>query len=194
MKNPLKLLLGFSSLMLVGFTACGGTRAEYETARYKTAVTDGRFEIREYPAMRVVEAEASAEGSNGSFRKLFRFISGRNDASAKIAMTTPVFLSGSAEKRTMSFVMPEALEAKGVPKPLEEGVSLRMTSAGEFAVARFSGARDSARESKALADLRVWLNQEGYTEKGDPVFAYFDPPWTPAFLRRNEVMLGIEAR
>ena len=22
-----------------------------------------------------------------------------------------------------------------------------------------------------------------------PVYGYFDPPWTPAFLRRNEVML-----
>jgi hypothetical protein len=25
------------------------------------------------------------------------------------------------------------------------------------------------------------------------LYGYFDPPWTPAFLRRNEAMLRIEA-
>ena len=28
--------------------------------------------------------------------------------------------------------------------------------------------------------------------KEDPILAYYDPPWTPVFLRRNEVMIRVE--
>lgn len=33
------------------------------------------------------------------------------------------------------------------------------------------------------------VDEERLTELSPPVYGYFDPPWTPGFLRRNEVML-----
>jgi len=44
-------------------------------------------------------------------------------------------------------------------------------------------------EAAALQGLKDWMKTEGLSGLPPPVFAYFDPPWTPGFLRRNEVML-----
>jgi hypothetical protein len=44
-----------------------------------------------------------------------------------------------------------------------------------------------------LARLQGWLERERLPALAGPVFGYFDPPWTPGFLRRNEVMLRTQA-
>jgi hypothetical protein len=64
---------------------------------------------------------------------------------------------------------------------------------GRFAVLRFQGGRKAKNEAAALQQLKDWMKAEGLSVLSPPVFAYFDPPWTPGFLRRNEVMLRTEA-
>jgi DNA gyrase inhibitor GyrI len=68
-------------------------------------------------------------------------------------------------------------------------VTVRELPAGRFAVLRFSGGRNAKNEAETLARLKSWLEQERLAALSGPVYGYFDPPWTPAFLRRNEVML-----
>ena len=36
------------------------------------------------------------------------------------------------------------------------------------------------------------LEGQKIVRKGEPIFAYYDPPWTPTFMRRNEVMVTID--
>jgi hypothetical protein len=36
------------------------------------------------------------------------------------------------------------------------------------------------------------MKKSGLVSSGEPLFGYFDPPWTPSFLRRNEVMLSVD--
>ena len=127
--------------------------------------------------------------SDGSFNRLFRFISGGNEARQKIAMTTPVFMSGGATNATMAFVMPAKMKTGEVPKPLDGNVTVGELAGGRFAVLRFSGGRSAKKEAESLERLRAWMKTEGLKELSPPVYGYFDPPWTPAFLRRNEVML-----
>ena len=133
------------------------------------------------------------DASSGSFNRLFRFITGGNEAKQKIAMTTPVFMSGSDSNATMAFVLPAKLEASGAPKPTDGAVKVRELEAGRFAVLRFSGGRNSKNESKTLSRLKTWMAEGGLSVLSPPVYAYFDPPWTPSFFRRNEVMLRIKA-
>ena len=175
------------------FVGCQATRAGYESAPYQVVRSDGKFELRDYPALTVVETPmADPNGSDGSFMRLFRFITGANEGKQKIAMTTPVFMSGSSTNLTMAFVLPAKMNAADVPKPADGVVTVRELPPGRFAVLRFSGGRNAKNEATALARLQSWLAQERLAALSGPVYGYFDPPWTPAFLRRNEVMLRTE--
>jgi hypothetical protein len=173
---------------------CQATRAGYESAPYKVVRSDGKFELRDYPTLTVVQTPmADASGSDGSFMRLFRFITGSNEAEQKIAMTTPVFMSSSPTNATMAFVMPAKMKAAEVPKPSEGSVTVRELPAGRFAVLRYSGGRNAKNEAESLAKLKAWMEAEKLSVLSPPVYGYFDPPWIPAFLRRNEVMLRTEA-
>ncbi|MEI6392866.1 MAG: heme-binding protein [Verrucomicrobiota bacterium] len=186
-------------MLLIGagliFVGCQTTRSGYESAPYKVGRTDGKFELRDYPALTVVETPMTPSGksADGSFMRLFRFITGGNEAKQKIAMTTPVFMSGNDTNRTMAFVLPAKLKAAEVPRPADGAVTVRELQGGRFAVLRFSGGRSAKRETGTLALLQNWLAAQGLKASASPVYGYFDPPWTPSFLRRNEVMLRTEA-
>jgi hypothetical protein len=108
-------------------------------------------------------------------------------------MTTPVFMSGSGSNATMAFVLPAKLPAGEVPKPTDGAVTVREWPAGRLAVLRFRGGRNPKNEAAALQQLKDWMTAADLRVLSPPVFAYFDPPWTPGFLRRNEVMLQTEA-
>ena len=188
---PFIILVVVVVLVVAG---CGVTRAGYESAPYKVVRSHGKFEVRDYPALRVVETPMSGGGSraDGSFNRLFRFITGGNEAKQKIAMTTPVFMSGGDSNATMAFVLPAKLKAGEAPKPTDDSVKVRELEAGQFAVLRYSGRRNANNEAETLGRLTNWMAAEGLRVLSPPVYGYFDPPWTPAFLRRNEVMLRTE--
>ena len=56
-----------------------------------------------------------------------------------------------------------------------------------------AGGATQEKEADVERRLRSWMEAERLPAKPPPVFGYFDPPWTPAFLRRNEVMLLTDA-
>jgi DNA gyrase inhibitor GyrI len=188
----LSILAVAAALILAG---CQATRAGYESAPYRIVRSDGKFQVRDYPALTVVETPlgGSRNGDDGSFMRLFRFITGSNEAKEKIAMTTPVFMSGSESNATMAFVMPAKLAGSQVPKPTDGSVKVRELEAGRFAVLRFSGGRNAKKEAQSLGRLQSWMKAQGLKELSSPIYGYFDPPWTPGFLRRNEVMLRTDA-
>lgn len=198
MKSKLKLVAKIAGLgTLAGFvlTGCGTVRGGYESASYQSVRASGKFELRDYPALTVVETPMArvGTGSGGSFNRLFRFITGGNEAKQKIAMTTPVFMSGDDTNATMAFVMPAKMKTSEVPKPADGSVTVRELATGRFAVLRYSGGRNVKNETESLERLWAWMQREGLTELSPPIYGYFDPPWTPAFLRRNEVMVRVEA-
>ena len=188
-------MAGLATLTGLIATGCGTVRGGYESAPYQVVSASGKFEVRDYPVLAVVETPMArgGNGSDGSFNRLFRFITGGNEAKQKIAMTTPVFMSGNDTNRTMAFVLPAKLKADEVPKPTDGAVTVRDLPAGRFAVLRFSGRRSAKQEAETLARLQTWLSTQSLKASGSPVYGYFDPPWTPASLRRNEVMLRVEA-
>lgn len=188
---------GVAGAVLAGglIAGCRTSRAGYESAPYKVVRKDGRFELRDYPRLRVVETDMVARGDsgNGSFGRLFGYISGRNATEQKIAMTTPVFMSRDETNATMAFVLPAALEAGDVPQPEDKAVRVREVEDGRFAVFRFSGGRSPANEAAALKQIEGWVAEQGLQAIANaPVYGYFDPPWTPGFLRRNEVMVRMD--
>jgi hypothetical protein len=182
-------------VVVVAVVGCKATRGGYESAPYTVVRRDGDFELRDYPSLTLVETpmgESGSGGTDGSFNRLFRYITGNNESKQKIAMTTPVFMSGNETNRTMAFVMHSGDKAVQIPKPTDGQVAVRRIEGGRFAVLRFSGGRSAKKEAEAERRLKSWMESAGLPAKPPPVFGYFDPPWTPAFLRRNEVMLLTE--
>jgi hypothetical protein len=133
--------------------------------------------------------DAGGGADNAEFGKLFRYITGHNKSQASIAMTTPVFIS--QEPRAMAFVLPAKSPLEQAPAPLDSSLSIEKIPAGRFAVLRFSGIRSVAKESQAIALLNTWIAKNDLVAVESPIFGYFDPPWTPTFLRRNEAMLRV---
>lgn len=178
-------------VLLGAFWLVSTSRAATETPDYVVVRKDEKIEIRDYPELMIATAPMK-ENMDNSFMTLFRFITGANEGKEKIAMTSPVLIHSEKEKKTMSFIVPKATAEKGVPKPTGELVSISKIEAARFVALRFSGKRSPETEVKAVEALRIWMEEQKFEAKGEPVFAYYDPPWTPIFMRRNEVMFRIE--
>ena len=106
--------------------------------------------------------------------------------SAQIPMTAPVVSDG----QSMSFVMPGGKEKEEMPEPLDQRVKITSLPRRELAVIRFKGYAGQEDVKETTSRLLEGLKKSGITTKGLPVLMRYNAPWTPGFLRRNEV--GIE--
>lgn len=190
LKIPLIVLIALV-MALSGLWLTANSRAATETTAYQVVRSDGKFQIRDYPDLTLATTTMDGNESNRGFGRLFQFISGKNASKEKISMTSPVLIGGEKNGRTMSFIMPEKTVKSGVPQPAGESVKLDKLPAARFAVLRFPGGRTDENENQAVAELQSWMKTEGLVADGEPAFAYYDPPWTPTFLRRNEVLIKV---
>ena len=183
---------GLSLAVAAGFVVT--SRAGYETARYEVLEKDGDFEIRRYEAHVVVSTSTKDGAQNGSFGKLFQYISGKNAGEQKIEMTTPVFMPATddGEPGEMQFVVPADVAEAGAPAPSDESVKLSRMEAGKVAVIRYNGVAKAEDRKKQLEILRAKIAELGLEAEGHPIHAGYDPPWTPGPMRRNEVMLRVK--
>ena len=182
-------IISFAVLfLLLGVAFVTTSRAGYETASYKVEKKEGSFEIRKYAAHKV-----ASTSSSGGFGTLFRYISGENKEKQKIAMTTPVFMpaSGDGKQREMQFVVPADVAELGAPAPTASNVKIKTMPGGRYAALRFSGQLNAKTQKKKLDQLRAKLKEKGLKSIGSPIFAGYDPPWTPGPLRRNEVLFRL---
>lgn len=184
--------------------ACAATRAGYWSPQYtvveRGSATGGkgdvRWEVRQYSelVLAATPSKSEAQGRDGSFMRLFRFITGNNAEAQKIPMTTPVFFRGEGSSETMSFVMPEKDGKKpSPPSPTDEKVRIEKRPGGTYAVLRMGGRRRADRE-KALERLQSAVAQSAWVGAGQPEFASYDPPWIPRILCRDEVFLPVKRR
>ena len=188
----------FGSAALVLLVLAGWklmARGAYESAEYTVIQSDGEFEIRKYPELTVVSTSMQFErqGKDGSFMRLFRYISGDNDAKQKISMTTPVFMKAEADSTDgqMAFVLPKDVAQKIAPQPSHEAVDVAKRPAGKYAVVRFSGYMNKQSIESAEQRLREWIIKSELTVSSNVEFAGYDPPWTPSLFRRNEILIQV---
>ena len=164
---------------------------------YDVLREDPGFELRRYPDHVVAETRVtgSFEGAgNISFRRLVGYIGGRNTGSLKVAMTAPVVQEADEEtagRFVVGFVMPAGFDLDSAPDPTDPDVRLRAVPAQTAAALRFSGRWTRDRYDEHARRLRAALDAAGLEVAGPPRFARYDPPWTPWFLRRNEVVVPV---
>jgi hypothetical protein len=176
--------------------------------RYTVLRTVDAFEVRQYDsylvAETVVSATAKEAGSQG-FRILAGYIFGQNKGSRKIemtapvaqtptriAMTAPVAQSASSGGYLIQFAMPGNWTLQTLPEPIDSRVTLRAIPARTVAVIGYSGTWSQSLYEENLKKLKDGLEQIGMHWHGEPMWARYDPPWKPWFLRRNEIWLELD--
>ncbi len=179
-----------------------------EQPDYKVEKQDGSIEIRAYGPMIAAEAQVQGERKaaiNEGFQLIAGYIFGKNEPQAKIAMTAPVeqqksqkiamtapvTQQGQENSWTVRFIMPKSWTTQTLPVPSDPRVKIEPLPARRFLVVTFSGlARDAAIKSRT-DELRQYATKYKLATVGEPVLAFYNPPWTLPMLRRNEIMLEL---
>jgi hypothetical protein len=149
-------------------------------------------EIRRYAPYVVAEVDVP-DGSSG-FRKLAGYIFGGNDEGEKMAMTAPVESRQSEQQdtTTYSFVMERKYTLDTLPTPDDEKIRLLERPERVVAVLRYSGRWTDKNFGKHRDELLQILERNGISPAGPAEQARYNSPFTPSFLRRNEVIIPVE--
>ncbi len=180
-----------------------------EEAKYTIVEKSGAFEIRDYEHHLLVETVVDSsleDAGNLAFRKLFRYISGANQTSNKIAMTAPVAQEARGTQIAMtapvsqkkeaggwavSFMMPAQYTLQTLPMPTDPSLMVREIPARRVAVVRYSGLWSQEEYLAHKEQLETWIRSKGLTATGEPSWARYNPPFTLWFMRRNEILIPI---
>ena len=205
--NATRAITAFAGLLSV--TACSvfGSAAAPEPD-YSVTLSEPPFEVRDYGEL-VVAKTPMNDGSRAAFGRLFDYISGANTGGRDIAMTAPVLntnrsdgskiamtapvLQSRSGAREMLFVLPAKMTPDAAPAPTDPAVNLDTIPPRRVAVVRYSGfmASNAAAEE---ARLRDWMAGKSLKPQGAAEVAGYNPPWTLPPLRRNEVLIPVEAK
>ncbi len=114
-------------------------------------------------------------------------------AGQKIAMTAPIEQSEEQSGWDVRFTMPSAYSLSALPQPIEPRIQLLEVPARRMAAVTFSGFWSDSNLQSHQAQLLAFLRRHHLTAVSAPVYAYYDPPWTPWFWRTNEVLVEVAA-
>ncbi len=206
MKHSIRIILASTFIIFGAMDAMAIEEAAYNVLR-----KENNFEIRDYAphilAETIVEGDLE-EAGNKAFRRLFRYISGDNRSRDKVAMTAPVSQEPIGEniqmtapvgqrriqeKWAVSFMMPASYTLETLPEPEDSEVTLRQVPARRVAAVRYSGFWSEKNYLRYKSALESWIHEKGLTVVGDPLWARYNPPFTPWFLRRNEILIPVDA-
>lgn len=201
------LILIFVGIIILSLIA-GSIMSHVEQPDYKLITSKENIEIRDYAPLILAQVEVSGERKqaiNEGFKILADYIFGNNttnqkmemkaevtnEISEKMAMTAPVLQEQHMDKWKVKFVMPKKYSIETLPKPNFKDVVLIPVPARRFAVIRFSGIADDEIIKQHKEELKAYILAEKLEPIGEPILAFYNPPWTIPFLRRNEVMIEI---
>jgi hypothetical protein len=170
-----------------------------ETPSYEVTGHINGVEIRLYP--KLILATVTESDVRAPFRILFEYISGDNSGKSKISMTAPVItperiemtapvISGGA---AMSFIVPSKYDLESVPAPNDERVRIHEVPERKLAVIRFRGWARTKSVEKQKAKLISVLRAKGVETVGESFLMRYNAPYTPGFMRRNEIAIELAA-
>ena len=170
----------------------------------------GAIEIRQYAPYVVAEVTVNAsadDAGNQAFPILAGYIFGKNKGEKKMAMTAPVIQSTAPPTKMemtapvtqaavsggylVQFVLPKTVSLVNAPEPLDARVKLREMPAASWAVITYSGTWSQSNFNENLNALRTALKTADIATQGEPVLSRYNGPFTPWFMRRNEIWLAV---
>jgi SOUL heme-binding protein len=183
-----------------------------EEPDYQVVRELGDIQVRQYATYAVAEvvvAGPASEAGNQAFPILAGYIFGKNKGERKFAMTAPVTQAAEPVKLEMTapvtqtvapggflvqFVLPKGVTVASAPEPLDARVQLRQVPSRQVAVIRYSGLWSDSNYDEHLAKLQAALRTANLAWTGEPVYSRYNAPFTPWFMRRNEIWLHLAAQ
>jgi effector-binding domain-containing protein len=180
-----------------------------EQPKYQVISEQGNIQIREYNPSIVAEVQVQGEREEAisqGFRLLADYIFGNNRveqgiamtapvtqrSSQKIEMTAPVKQQGLDGTWKVNFTMPSKYSMNTLPKPNNEKVTLHQVPSKKYAIIKFSGMGSNKNLALHEKELQEYISKNKIQTVAKPIYAFYNPPWTLAFLRHNEIMIEIE--
>ena len=180
-----------------------------EEPEYQVVREFAGIELRQYAAYAVAEvvvAGPAGDAGSQAFPILAGYIFGKNKGEKKFAMTAPVTQTAAPVRMDMTapvtqaavaggqrvqFVLPKGVTLATAPEPIDPRVQLCLEPGGTWAVIRYSGTWSQSNYLEHLGELKASLDAAGVATQGEPVLARYNAPFTPWFLRRNEIWLAV---
>ncbi|MDE1922920.1 MAG: heme-binding protein [Gammaproteobacteria bacterium] len=180
-----------------------------EEPEYRVLQRYAGFEVREYPPYLVAEVRLPGppnRAGNQGFRILAAYIFGKNrgerriamaapvtqvSVSTKIPMAAPVMQSEAQGEYLIQFTIPREYTLATVPEPTDPRIRLEQMPATRYAVIRYSGTWTDRNYRQHLDALRRDLLAAGLKSVGKPIYARYNAPFVPWFMRRNEIWLKL---
>lgn len=205
-------ILGVVIVVAAVFTYFYIRGSHIEIPAYQVVSQHGNIEQRRYAPMIIAEVTVRGdrrEAANQGFRILANYIFGNHTAvnadesidmtapvmqekQSKIDMTAPVMTENDASGEwTIRFVMPKHFTMATLPKPNNKLIKIVSVPEKSYWVIRFSGTSGEGNLNRHLKTLQNFMKEHGYKSAGPYQYAFYNPPWTLPFMRRNEVMVPV---
>ena len=196
------------SVLALGAAMIGPIMSNVEVPAYKILKKEQNIEIRQYPPLIIAEVKTAGSRQasiNDGFRILADFIFGNNEGEKqlsmngpitqqegiKIAMTAPVQQEKTDAEWATSFIMPSKFSIDTIPNPINDRIKIIQIPSKRYAVITFAGRSTEENLTKHTNELEKYMNGSSYSKVGNAKYAFYNPPWTLPFLRRNEVQFEL---
>ncbi|MCP4927168.1 MAG: heme-binding protein [Gammaproteobacteria bacterium] len=203
------------ALLLAGLLFPAENAISLEKPEYTVLSRHGDIEYRQYEpylvAETVIEKAANPrEAGKEGFYRLLRYITGgnqsqtripaaapaemipTNDSSSKeISMPLPVQQYDLMDSWCVTFMIPSQYSLDTVPVPTDPRVRVREVPGRLMAALRYSGRWTERNFINKKSLLLGAIEAESVTSIGNVRFAFYNPPYTFPFMRRNEVMVEV---
>jgi hypothetical protein len=180
----------FFSLLILTTTLMANEEPDYIVLKKESEI-----EIRQYKNFLTASIEMEGDRKEvigKGFRSLFKYISGENKNKENISMTIPVMQKSSGNNKwNVSFVVPKKFDLKNVPQPDNANIQIKNNSDLKVIAITFSGLFSDGNIEGNETKLRNYIKEKGIKIEEPAIYAGYNAPWTPWFLKRNEVMFKL---
>jgi len=208
-RHHLRKPCGIAVLLILTLSTLAMPIHATEEPEYQVVRQLPDIEVRQYAtyaAAQVVVPGPAEEAGNQAFPILAGYIFGKNKGERKLAMTAPVTQAAAPVKLEMTapvtqsvapggfvvqFVLPKGITVANAPEPLDTRIQLLEVVPAKVAVIRYSGFWSESNYDQHFAKLKAAMRDADLMWTGDPVYARYDAPFMPWFLRRNEIRLHL---
>lgn len=199
-------------IVIIAIIVVGPLMSRVEQPKYEVLEKDGSFELRAYQSQIIAEVCLHGERKDvikRGFRILADYIFGKNSLEQSISMTAPVEQEKGEEiamtapvvqeedldesgRWCVRFAMPVTYTLATLPKPLDPAIKIKALPPRRQLALQFSGAPSEETLADKRLEVMEYAEKKGFEVVGRPAYAFYNPPWTLPFLRRNEVLVEIE--